>query len=599
MKKFLCTLLAIGLMLPAIASCSGSGDGEGTASSADGQTTGSDGPATPAEVLDIIKDAKSSYVICRPDKANKDGELVSACRDLSDALFDATGVSIKLANDWFSEKSDIPEYEILVGSTDRDETRSVAEELLSANYAIRVVGKKLVIVGGNDDSTINAVKYFIRTFITGKTFEGGAFSFSKDSEYTYNYSYALRSVKVCGVELKDFCIVIPDKALISEYRAAVQMKLQIEKLYGTALPIVSDKKTYEHEILVGRTVRSDAMPDGHKYEFSVKGGKLRLAAGSLFGYEAAVKLIGNDFLNSLGADQTLDEGYSLIGDASIYFENGTQYADNKLGEIRIMINNMYGNCKAEHPRDQRQRQLCELYFAYDPDVIGLQECNAANRTGENSIVKLMANAGYAEVEASGNVNNSTPLFYKTSKLNLLDKGYKQYPNGKNDSSKGYTYGVFEVKATGKKFAVLSTHYWWKHVDASDDAARLVDAETMLAAKDSIIKKYGEIPVFCAGDFNCNSSSSAYGKVAAGGMTDVFTIADEAENLRTHHGYPTYNTTSGIYTSPVMPEGTHEKSIDQFFVSKGAGAKIRLYEVVTDLYSLLSTDHCPMVVDFDF
>lgn len=599
MKKLLCAFLAILLLLPAAVSCNGSGEGESTTSVTDDLTSDSGELAPPAEVLDIIKDGKSSYVICRPDKADKNGALVAACRDLSNSLFEATGATINLANDWFRDESDIPEYEILVGGTDREETRSVADGLLSANYAIRVVGKKLVIVGGSEESTINAVKYFIRTFITGKTFEDGAFSFSKDSEYTYNYSYALRSVKIAGVELKDFCIVIPDKALISEYRAAVQMKLQIEELYGAALPIVSDKKTYEHEILVGRTAGSGDMPSGHRYTFSVKDGKLRLGAGSLFGYEEAVTKIGNDFLNSAGSDQNLGEGYSFSGDAAEGFANGTQYADKKLGEIRIMINNMYGNCKAEHPRDQRQRQLCELYFAYDPDVIGLQECNAANRTGENSIVKLMAAAGYAEVEASGSANNSTPLFYKTAKLKLLDKGYKQYPNGKNDSSKGYTYGVFEVKATGKKFAVLSTHYWWKHIDASDDAARLVDAETMLAAKDSIIKKYGEIPVFCAGDFNCNSSSSAYAKVVAGGMTDVFKVAEKSENLRTHHGYPTYNTTKGIYTSPVMPEGTHEKSIDQFFVSNGSGAKMKLYEVVTDLYSLLSTDHCPMVVDFDF
>ena len=589
-------------MLPVLSACFGGGNEEnsGTSFSGDSGTADSGEPVVPAEVLEIIKEKKTAYVICRPDKADKDGELVAACRELSNAFRRATGVTVNLSNDWFRDPAEIPEYEILVGKNNREETRSVTEGMLSANYAVRVVGKKLVIAGGSDEATINAVKYFIRTFLDGKTFEDGEFSFAKDSEYTYNYSYALRSVKICGVELKDFCIVLPEKAKISEYRAAVRMKLQIESLYGTALPIVSDKKTYDHEILVGKTAGSGAMPDGHKFTFGVRNGKLCFAAGSLYGYEAAIEHIGKEFLDSTVADQSLDEGYSYTADAAKDFKDGTQYADKRLGEIRIMINNMYGNCNAAlHPREQRQRQICELYFAYDPDVIGLQECNAANRTGDYSITKLMADAGYAEVDASKKTNNSTPLFYKTSRLKLLDKEYKQYPNGKNDASKGYTYGVFEVKATGKRFAVLSTHYWWKHIDASDDKARLVDAATMLAAKDAIIKKYGEIPVFCAGDFNCNTSSSAYGKVVSGGMTDVFTVAEKKDETRTHHAYPEYDKVNNIYVNPVMPKTGHEKSIDQFFVSKNSGAKIRLYEVVTDLYSLLSTDHCPMVVDFDF
>ena len=598
MKKILCALLILCLTLPAFAACSANGQGNITDTS-NVETTDTGEPELPAEVLDIIKDKKTSYVICRPDKADKDGALVGACRELSDAFFTATGAFVPLANDWFYDRSDIPEYEILVGANDRDETRSVSDGLLFSNYVIRVVGKKLVIVGGSDEATVNAVKYFIRTFLTGKQFEDGSFSFSKDSEYTYNYNYSIRSVKVCGAELKDFCIVLPKNDTISEYRAAVRLKLKIEELYGTSLPIVRDDKTYDHEFLVGKTARSGEMPDGHNFTFSVNDGRLSLSSGSLYGYEAAIGYIGNEFLDSTVADQSLENGYSFTADPSKDFKNGTQYADKKLGEIRIMVNNMYGNCKAEHPREQRQRQLCELYFAYDPDVLGLQACNAANRAGAYGITKLMAEAGYAEVEASGSTNNSTPLFYKTSTLTLLDKKYLQYPNGKNDSSKGYTYGVFQVKATGKKFAVLSTHYWWKKVDATDDQARLVDAETMLAAKDAIIKKYGEIPVFCAGDFNCNSSSSAYKKVTAGGMTDVFTVAQTKENVKAHHSYPQYDNTNNIYIDPVMPEGDHWSSIDQFFVSNGSGAKIKLYEVVTDLYALLSTDHCPIFVDFDF
>ena len=141
MKKILCALLMLCLTLPTFAACSENGQGNITDTS-NVETTDTGEPEIPAEVLDIIKDKKTSYVICRPDKADKDGALVGACRELSDAFFTATGAFLPLANDWFYDRSDIPEYEILVGANDRDETRSVSDGLLYSNYVIRYRRRK-------------------------------------------------------------------------------------------------------------------------------------------------------------------------------------------------------------------------------------------------------------------------------------------------------------------------------------------------------------------------------------------------------------------------------------------------------------------------
>lgn len=602
MRRSICLFLALLLILPLISCVADTGGGDLSATDTVSDTDPTDGvtgdaPDDEPAVLDIISGGQAKYVICRPDKASD--EIVEACKSLSKAFAAACGTTVTLTNDFVIRESDIPECEILVGTVDRAETELVSSELLKASYTVRIVGKKLVIVGGSDASTLEAVNYFINTFLTGKNYGDGGFSFSELSEYTYNCEYSIRSVKISGTELRDFCIVMPKKYTVSEYRAAILLRERISELYGAILPTVNDTESYGHEIRVGKTARTDsALPDGHKYEFSVSGGSLCLVAGSLYGYEDAVQAVGSLILPTSVKDQELNDGYSVGGDASKTFTDGTGYADRRLGEIRILINNMYGNCKAIHPREQRQRQLAELYLAYSPDVIGLQECNPLSRTGTYSIATLLTDAGYAEVPSPDPANNYTPIFYRTDTLTLLDSKYCRYSNGKDDDSKGYTYGVFKVNATGKVFAVLSTHYWWKKVDATDDTARLSDAAEMLAAKDAIVAKYGNIPVFCGGDFNCNSSSSAYKKVDAGNMTDVYKLAEVSEDLKSSHSYPTYDEENKIYTAPVMPSGDHSKSIDQVFLNDGTSAKVKLYEVVTDLYALLSTDHCPLIIDFD-
>ena len=65
MKKLLCVLLASLLMIPTLSACFGGDNGEnsGTSSTSDSGTEDSGEPVTPAEVLEIIKDKKTSYVI--------------------------------------------------------------------------------------------------------------------------------------------------------------------------------------------------------------------------------------------------------------------------------------------------------------------------------------------------------------------------------------------------------------------------------------------------------------------------------------------------------------------------------------------------------
>ncbi len=63
------------------------------------------------------------------------------------------------------EAYEIEGKEILVGLTNRKESHAVHETLKKDEYAIKVVGEKLVIVGYDEYATASAVEFFIATYI--------------------------------------------------------------------------------------------------------------------------------------------------------------------------------------------------------------------------------------------------------------------------------------------------------------------------------------------------------------------------------------------------------------------------------------------------
>ena len=268
------------------------------------------------------------------------------------------------------------------------------------------------------------------------------------------------------------------------------------------------------------------------------------------------------------------------------------------GEIRVLIHNIWGNT-SEGQITGRMLQTAILYEGYAPDVIGLQECSPGSRGGESGIIKLLGKLGYTEVPAqstNSSKNNYTPLLYNPDTVKLIDYGYRLY-TGQNDSgSKGLTWGVFETVKTGETFAVLSTHYWWQSDDAQDTLDRESNARESLDTIAQIQAKY-HCPVLLGGDFNCNPSSSPYAILTGGGLRDVQSSTAKTENSHTHHTYPTYNEGTGLWDDPIYPTSNYTRSIDHIFSTKD-NITVKRFDVVTDLYALLSSDHCPLVVDFD-
>ncbi len=76
------------------------------------------------------------------------------------------------------------------------------------------------------------------------------------------------------------------------------------------------------------------------------------------------------------------------------------------------------------------------------------------------------------------------------------------------------------------------------------------------------------------------------------------LAEKTEDSSTHHTYPEWDATAGLYLKLFTPTGNYASAIDHALVFNGSKLTTRLFDVIKLQYTLISSDHCPVMVDFD-
>ena len=144
------------MMLVMLFACNGNGNGDGSGSADDAP-----------ELVTLCADGASEYKIVRPD-SDYGKVLKEAVGALRTAVKKAAGVELDVAEDWVKDTADIPgaAKEILVGATNRPESISALKELKTDDFCVRFFAEsgRVVIVGGSDEATSEAVDYFIKNF---------------------------------------------------------------------------------------------------------------------------------------------------------------------------------------------------------------------------------------------------------------------------------------------------------------------------------------------------------------------------------------------------------------------------------------------------
>lgn len=562
-----------------------------------------EGSPEPMNLL-ITENKQSQFVIIYPE--GFDSAIKDIALSLRSAIQKYTGASLEIRSDKLLDKpvGDFgveAQYEILLGPTNRDASKKLTETFRSRDYCVTVDGDKVVLAGITLDSIDMASERFINNVLLkqSKDNRGSAtVIFTEENHFLYQYSkYTMSSCKLPGGDIEDYNIVYSKDDSCSAERIARLFKDYLAKKAGYVLDISTelaagkDNEGNLPEIIFGITNRGGTpVTEPHGYTVTASGKKLFVEAECFEGYFAAYDYLTETLFAS--GDVEIKDGFTHSGVATI---DPDTYMDSKVGEYRVIFNNIYGQDKAEHPITVRLQMQAELHNEFRPDIIGTQE--STPHVGK--YITMMSSYGYSSVPAvatNSNGCNYTPLFYRADKFDLIDYGYYLYNDEAKDKSKSVTWGVFKDKASGDVFAVGSTHFYYTS-DSFGNSARLKDAAQLSQVVKSIVAKHN-CPVIVGGDLNCNTSSQPFGVLFDEGFKHMHGLAVNKNDVCTHHAYPVFDSNLKLFTGMTMPTRLNSSSIDHAIIYNGGNVTTKLYRTVTHDYTLLSSDHCPVLVDFD-
>ena len=296
-----------------------------------------------AELLVICENGQSQYVFVRPDKTNK--ALTNALFDARDAIKAKTGVTMIINSDWVREGEEIPTgtKEILVGNTNRPESKQAASELKAGSYLIKVYGDRIAIVADGDKLLAEAVNYFVEAYVTNAN---DKISVPGDLVYlkTADGYLPVTDNGDGAVNLKlDTFVVVYDSSNEQSYIASVAKAFasRASKKYGS-LGATEDATVNKYEILFGKCDRKQFSTTSQKFSLrdfyiSYSDGKLSVSADSIYGYESAINFLIDGFgekgitISKDGEYKEYDYGDSEYADI---FKN----FDNPMAEGAWMIN---------------------------------------------------------------------------------------------------------------------------------------------------------------------------------------------------------------------------------------------------------------------
>lgn len=516
-------LLLLCLLVLPLAACKGSGNGAGTTGSTGGNT-GPSGEVTEkpddggskedpdATVFDVelLKQMKIVY------RQGAGDDLVNAAGTLADAVNASFGVKPQVTSDYIRENSETfceYEYEILVGTTNRGESGQL-ESLRADDYLYTSVGKKILLIGGNDHASAQAVNDFTYDIVVMKKGKGEVF-FRSDWTKETKKSYTIENLTLQGESIRSYTIVYPRKGTAWEKGLAEHLAYRLEALTGYAIPVTTDAKAYADgwELLVGMTSRTAAEEIAGTATGQWQGvvgatGKLVVLSGAdTYGIRSAVNALLSDI------EAAIDEARS----ASV------QVTGSRTVNAPAAIDSMTFNLKVGSMGTERNARVIRMIKDYLPDLIGVQEASSAWMT-----LLLEELGGYYTIIGDGREPNDqgerTAILLAKSRFAVEESGTRWLTDTPTTASKMqgaeyyriYTYAVLQDLVTGERFLHINTH-----LDTASDSVRSAEVNLLF----EFLRGYQELPVLLTGDMNATVSSSPIKMLVRGGLTSTDTMCD--------------------------------------------------------------------------
>lgn len=509
-------------------------------------------PTEPPEVYAEIAAADIvNYTLICP--ARTSGGVSGQFWQLQGYIEKAFGVELTAETDGYEEN----EFEILIGDTNREETKTYLSNLLWDDYGYAIVGNKLVIAGHTPEGTVSAVKHFLE-YMKG-TEHAGVF-FSNKNQYLYRYPYVSDTFLINGVDASRAKIVVNQKG--GDEQIAQTISDKSLQLCGRRPTIVTDAEVVEGDalIIIGA---SQYVPTAFQAEWDIA----QETVEGQFSYYI------NSTENMVWINAEVLEGYSAINREII-----PQIQSNKTASIALstglvkvpeIFSVMSFNVYVSSFNTQRTQRVVDTILENIPSVFGVQEAS------DGWMVALRNDLGhiYASIGDGRNADRSgehSAIFYRKDKFNVIESGTKWLSDrpdvaGSMLSNANFprvmSYAVLERKTDGVRFIYVNTHLDHNGNNSAEVAedVRQRQIEILIAE----IQKLGNLPTIVTGDFNVTPEASAYTTMIGAGFLDSSKVAKEGEIKSTYNGMD--NNYAGaiidyIFVSPELAE-----SVDTYTV----------------------------------
>ena len=224
-------------------------------------------------------------------------------------------------------------------------------------------------------------------------------------------------------------------------------------------------------------------------------------------------------------------------------------------------------------------------LTYNPDVVGLQECNYDCYKGLTKDLPgyTFVGVGRENGKLDKNSGESCGILYKTEKFTLVDSGTFWLSETPDTPSKGWdadyiricTWVILKNKETGEEFVHVNTHL--ENIDDGTGKEALEKGTQMVVEKALSF----DMPVIMTGDYNFEKDTSYHEAVVFAGFWDAQDVAENTMEGYTYHGM----------------DGTEPpEHIDYVFVSEHF-TKVLTYKLVEDTFDgKYPSDHYPIYVD---
>ncbi len=289
MKKSTKALMAVLAFMLSVVLLAGCGDdGSGMNKGDNGSSGSSPKDIYVQKVADIAE-----YKIVRPENGDVEKKALVA---LNAGFKERLGINLKAATDYSGSSG----KEILIGATNRPESKEAAEGLRMGDFKICQKGDKIVIVGGSEKALMDAVDFAIEYLMC---VERNSFDVPVKDGFTRKINYISDKISVEGVDIGEFKIA-------SEYYTdfdTIVAKIQNEVI-GVTLDTSKIIAPGEHYILLDNTELME-----NEYSIKVEDGNI-VISGSYNSIDDAIDYFCSDFLkNNGGKNVSLTNGVKYEG----------------------------------------------------------------------------------------------------------------------------------------------------------------------------------------------------------------------------------------------------------------------------------------------